>query len=408
MIGIFFSALAALFILFAPFTPVSLPNENLLGCLLLIIGTAFFVLFCLTMAGSLIPLQEAGQNSTPYLLSLFKKDKYLLGIYSWIVLFALLSYMLALDTLWLNYLQKSHRLALWVFSLGITLDIYYTLLKRLITYLNPLEQVVLFTQIAKESIQNDRKSELCEAVEALTETALISTHKMNATVCNHALQAMPNIIRNFLSSSKRIAHMATDSREKNSDMHDKTSYILYYIFERISLINEKVLAKKLEQVAATLVTVWGKIILHCARFDLTLASYPLRLLSCHAKAAINQGLPDIGVRASLTLLEISRTILEEIEYTSLDLKDPFFSLINGLEEITQSTFLQDKSINVKILMQPFQDLKDLFKNPKVATHQDTSLIIKNIDRVLGEYEALELVMKTIPPLPDISEEKSKI
>jgi hypothetical protein len=408
MIGIFLSALAALFILFTPFTPVSLPNENLLGCLLLITGTTFFVLFCLTIAGSLIPLQKAGQNSTPYLLSLFKRDKYFLGIYSWIVLFALLSYMLALDTLWLNYLQKSHRLALWVFSLGITLDIYYTLLKRLITYLNPLDQVLLFTQIAKESIQKDKKSELCEAVEALTETALISTHHMNPTLCNQALQAMPNIIRNFLSSSKRIAQIAAEARDKNSDMHDHTSYILYYIYERISLINEKALAKKLEQVAATLVAVWGKIVLHCAKFDLTLVNYPLRLLSCHAKAAINQGLPDIGVKASLTLLEISRTILEEIDYTSLNLKDPFFSLINGLEEITQSTFLQDKSINLKILMQPFQDLKGLFNNPKVAAHRDTSLIIKNIDRVLGEYEALELVMKTIPPLPDLPEEKSKI
>ncbi|KIC74530.1 hypothetical protein DB41_IJ00010 [Neochlamydia sp. TUME1] len=76
MIGIFLSALAALFILFTPFTPVNLPNENLLGCLLLITGTTFFVLFCLTIAGSLIPLQKAGQNSTPYLLSLFKRDKY--------------------------------------------------------------------------------------------------------------------------------------------------------------------------------------------------------------------------------------------------------------------------------------------------------------------------------------------
>lgn len=53
-------------------------------------------------------------------------------------------------------------------------------------------------------------------------------------------------------------------------------------------------------------------------------------------------MPEIGVKASLTLLEVSKSIIEEVDYTYADLKDPFFSIINGLEEIARDTFYMIK------------------------------------------------------------------
>ena len=55
-------------------------------------------------------------------------------------------------------------------------------------------------------------------------------------------------------------------------------------------------------------------------------------------------------------------------------------------------------------MQPFKDLRALFQSEKAKDHQDTPVILQNIDRVLGEFEALQMVMSTIPPIPNISEE----
>lgn len=405
MIGIILSIIIAGFLIFNPLGAVEVPNSNILGVVLVAVATLILILYCMTIVWTFTPLQKTEQHSTPRLFGLLKKDKYILGVHCWMTIFLLLSYFLAIDALFLNILQKNHVLALWIVTCGITVDVYYSLLKRLMSYLNPFDNVLLFTQMAKESIQNDKELDLCEAVDSLTEIAVKSLHKMGTSLCNQALQEMQIIVKNFLLSSKSIGHTEADIQSKALGIKDRISFTLFYIFDRIALINDEALQKRLEQVVTTVITALGKITIHCAKFDMTLVSYPVHYLSRNAKAAIDKGMLEIGVKASITLLEVSKTIIEEVDYTYSDLKDPFFSITNGLEEIAKGTFLHDKSINLKILTQPFRDLKELFKNPKVINHQDTPVILQNIDRVLSEYDSLELVMKTIPPIPQIPEEQ---
>lgn len=404
--GILLSLIIAVFLVFNPFGEPTVINSNVLGTILILTGTIMLVLYFMTIVWSFTPLQKTEQNSTPHLFGLLKKDLHILGIYTWIVIFVLVSYALAIDAIYLNILPKNYLLAGWIIGFGITLDVYYSLLKRLMAYLNPFDNVLLFTHMAKESIQNDKETDLCDAIDSLAEIAVKSLHKMGPSLGNQCLQEMPVIVKNFLTSSKSIGHTEADIQSQALGIKDRISYTLFYIFDRIALINEVALSQKLEQVVTTVITVLGKIIIHCAKFDLTLVSYPVHFLSRCAKAAMNKGMMEIGAKASITFLEVSKTIIDEVDYTYADLKDPFFSIINGLEEIARDTFLHDKTINLKILTAPFRDLKELFKNPKVANHQDTPAILQNIDRVLGEYDSLELVMKTIPPIPEIPEEKN--
>lgn len=405
MIAILLSLVIAILLFFKPLAQSELTHSGLIGATLFIIATLFLVLYFISIILTFTPLQKTEQNSTPRLFGLLKKDKQILGIYCWMIVFVLLSYLLAADALFFNILQKNYLLALWILGLGITIDVYYSLLKRLMTYLNPFDNVLLFAHMAKESIQNDKELDLCDAIDSLTEIAIKSEHKMGTSLCNQCLQEMQLIVKKFLSSSKSIGHTEADIQSQALGIKDRISYTLFYIIDRISLISDAALKLHLEQVLTTVITVLGKIAIHCAKFDLSLAGYPIHFLGRIAKGAINKGMTEIGVKSALTLLEVSKIIIDEVDTTYADLKDPFFSIINGLEEITKETFLQDKNINLKILTQPFHDLKELFKNPKVASHQDTAVIIQNIDRVLGEYDSLELVMKTIPPIPQIPEEK---
>ncbi len=402
--GILLSIIFAIFLLFNPLAQTDTIHSNILGATLIVVSTLLFMLFCVSIVLSFNPLQKTEQNSTPHLFGLLKKDKYLLGIYYWSVIFTLLSYFLAIDAMFLNLLQKNQLLALWIFGFGITVDVYYSLLRRIMAYLNPFDNVLLFTKMATESIQNDKELDLCDAIDSLSEIAVKSINNMGPTLSNQSLQEMQIIAKNFLSSSKSIGHVEADIQSQALGIKDRISYTLFYMFDRINFINDEALMKRLEQVVTTVITVLGKIAIHCAKFDLSLAGYPVHFLSRNAKAALDKGMSEIGLKASITLLEVSKTIIDEVDTTYADLKDPFFSITAGLEEIAKATFLHDKSINLKILTQPFRDLKELFKNPKVVSHQDTPIIIQNIDRVLGEYDSLELVMKTIPPIPQIPEE----
>jgi hypothetical protein len=48
-------------------------------------------------------------------------------------------------------------------------------------------------------------------------------------------------------------------------------------------------------------------------------------------------------------------------------------------------------------VQPFKELEELFQSDKMRAHADAPVILQNIKRVLGEFEALQAVMSAMPP-----------
>jgi len=54
-----------------------------------------------------------------------------------------------------------------------------------------------------------------------------------------------------------------------------------------------------------------------------MASYPLHYLGKFAKRAQKEGIQEVGNRATLTLLEVSKVIIEEINIEYVEIKDPF-------------------------------------------------------------------------------------
>lgn len=405
MIGIILSVILAIFFLFNSQPADTISNNHFIAILLSAISIITFFLYCITIVWCFIPLQRIEQNSTPRLFGLLKKDKLLLGIYCWITFFLLLSFFLTTDAILFNHFSKNYLLAGWIIGLGITIDAYHSLLKRLMSYLNPFDNITLFTQQANESIQNDKELDLIESIDSLTEISIKSLNKLRPSLSSQALQELQKIVKKFLESSKSIGHIEADLESKKLGIKDRVSYTLFYVLDKIALINDAAVEKKVEQVVTTVITVLGKITVYCAKFDLTLVSSPIHFVNRCAKMAMHHGMDDIGIKTTITLLEVSKTIIDEVDYTYGDLKDPFFSITNALEEIAKETFLKDKTINLKIITQPFLDLKGLFTNPKVATHQDTPIILQNIDRVLNEYASLELVMRTIPVVPPLDPAK---
>lgn len=59
------------------------------------------------------------------------------------------------------------------------------------------------------------------------------------------------------------------------------------------------------------------------------------------------------------------------------------------------------------MLRPFQELKELFNNKVMEAHQDTPVIVQNIDRVISEFETLQAVLMTMPPMPNILPEEEE-
>ncbi len=375
------------------------PNFTMLTPLFLTVGITFLVMHSLIYAFAFGPLQQSEHTLTPRVLELLRKDSRLGYIKLWLLIFPLASFVLAFYPSLLE--SRPLGLALWIIALGIACDALNSLYKRIIDYFNPYAITTLFTKEANHCIQDDREVDLCHWIDALGEIATKAVQGGSTSLANHALTEMQQIARLFLEASKSIGHQTHDKQMNELGVQDKVSYTMFYLFQRLELVNHRASEKRLQPTCNHLITLLGKIAVDSAKYDISMALYPLHYLGKFTKEALAHQLFEVGDTATCTLLGVSKEILE-LDITYLEIRDPFLSIINTLEVIAQETFKRDKTINLKVVTQPLEDLKVLFTTEKLANHADTPIILQNIDRVLGEFATLEMVLRTIPKIPDVS------
>jgi hypothetical protein len=207
----------------------------------------------------------------------------------------------------------------------------------------------------------------------------------------------------FFASSKSVARINVDKKIEKISGRDEASYTIFYLLQRLELINDRALEYRLETVCRQMIMTLGKIIVSCAKFDLSTVSFPTHFLAKFGLKALQHHFGEVGVLTTSTLLEIAKTILRDVDVTYSELQEPFQSIINGLDAIAKATFKKEKNTSIQVLTQPFEDLKSLFQLDKMVNHPDTPVIRHEIDRVLEEFTVLGQVMRAIPPIPNLEE-----
>lgn len=403
MIGTLFSLVLAGLLWMDPHT-----HDSSLGMATRIIMLAAALIFPLILPLSTmfawLPLQKAEQDSTPRVLELFHKDKYVHFANGWLIVFSLATFVLASDVIYPSLSQKPWFFPVWIVLLGVSIDLITTSLKRVWSYINPFSVVKMFTKQAKLDIANDHELDLCDSIDALAEVAIKGIDKHSTSICHVALNEEQQIVRQFLEASKSIAHPSKDADTRAMGITDKVSYILFYLYQRLDIVFNKALKNHLEPTCSLIIKLFGKLAIDAAKYDVSLASAPLNYIGKCGKRAQDHGFDESVLTASCVLLEVAREMITEIDLSYYEIKDAFLSIINGMEVLSNEAFKRDKTTNINLLMQPFKDLRAMFENEKMKNHQDTPIIVQNIDRVLGEYEALLVVMNTLPTIPSMGDD----
>ena len=404
MIGTLFSIFLAVLLWLDPHTHgASLGTVT--RAIMIVASLSLLFLLPLAYLFAWVPLQKAEQNNTPRILDMFQKDRYVHLATGWIIAFSLATIVLASDVIYPSISQKDWFFPAWLILLGISLDSFFALLRRVLSYVNPFSVIKIFTQQAKVSIANDRDSDLCEAIDALAEVAIKGVQKHSTSICHAALAEEQLIIKDFLGASKSIAHSGNqDAQAKSFGIKDTVNFTLFYLYQRLDIIYDKALKNQLEPTCSLIITILGKVAFDAAKYDVSLASAPLRFIGKFAKRAQDQGFEETVMTASSVLLVVAKEMISEINLSYYEIKDPFLSIINGMEILSKEAFKRDKTMNISLLMQPFRELRALFAGDKIKNHLDTPLIVQNIDRILGEYEALFIVMNTMPTIPRIEDD----
>lgn len=391
--GTIISLIIAAVIMFL-FPPQGIQESATLPPIFGYFALALFLAQVFVTAFAFLPLQRAEQHLTPRILELFQKDRRIARITLGITLLTMLM-------LFFSYYPFQLPLPSLICGLiltGVALDLLHSLIKKILNYLNPYPVARMFTEAARNSILQSREIDLCDSLESLSEIGLKSVSRSSSSLCSECLDEMREIMRLFLGSTKSIATGGPDKQAEDKGITDKVSYTLFFFFDRLELIYQKAASIGLTQICSSIITLLGKVCIYAARCDLSLVGYVVDYIGKFSILAEKNKKPDIALKGTCTLIEISRMIIDEISLTYMDLKDPFFAIIHQLDEIGKEAFRQNKQSVIPLLTAPFQDLKRLFQSPKVGDHPDTPVILAEIDRVSAEWSTLETVMRTLPPL----------
>lgn len=380
--------------------PLAIP-ASWVSAIMGIAGTVVFFATTIVYAIALLPLSKLEQRLVPRLMDNIYRYRPFTFIYAALLVFTLFSYAMAA---FFGSWQPKIIWALWLFALGVTLDLFRYQWKTLVRFLNPFYLVDFFTSEGKKAILTEQDTTLWATLDSLSEMTVRSLDNSQIALTMQALNAFPAIMQTFFASSKSISRTDLDSRVEKETGQDEASYTVFYLLQRLDLIQDRAIKKHLETVCNQMIVILGKIIFYGAQYDVSIITFPVHYLTKFALKSQSHHLQDVATMATSTLLEVSKTITREIDLSYVELQDPFNAIINGLENLAKEAFRQDKTINIAILTQPFKDLKALFETEKMAKHRDIPVIIQNIDRVLGEFAALEQIMRTIPPIPNLPEE----
>jgi hypothetical protein len=395
---IFAILIAALMIFFTP-VPIDFEASHLIS-IMLAGGTSVFLATIFLNTYILSPIQSMEQNLIPNLTELVRHDKPLRIGRLILLIFVLVSFLCVAIVSRIEDVKYQDWFFLgWLIFFGVTLDVFRDCWNRLVNILNPSFLVNAFSNGAMHAIQNDQNAQLLQNLDSLAEIGVRSVEKSKLALCTQTLQSFPPIIKTFLESSKSISSISRDIKEQQLGGGDIQSFMVFYLLQRLELINDKALRDRQETVCRQMIMTLGKMITSCAKFDLSMVAFPTHFLTKFGLKAQQHHFDEVTVLTTSTLLEVAKTILTDIDVTYAELIEPFRSIINGLDAIAKASFRKHKDTSIKVLIQPFLDLKKLFQTEKMANHRDTPEILKEIDRVIEEFSVLEQVLQTLPPLP---------
>lgn len=369
-----------------------------------LLATLFAIFFPLSALLSytliLPPLQRGEQNVTPRLIELLSRDSKLIYGMRFLLLLPI-----ALIGVLLLPVKESFLFA--VVLIGLGLDLLYLHSCRLTTYLNPFRMVDFLVGAGERFISQSRDAELCELIESTTEVAIKSVDRHQSALANRAIDGLEKMGGKFLTQKKNFAHPPQNVELQLQGIKDTLSYVILFLLEHLEEIQERALDEKLSLIASHVVTTFAKLAIYASKIDPSLAALALHFVNKTSLKAAQRGFYDSGIKATVGLLELAKAIAMSKDLLRQDLKSTMIPLIAGLEALAKELFKQNKNTEMQVLTSPFHELARLISQEPFQGHQDAPYLIQQINRILGDFQALEAILKAMPPLPKLNLEEEK-
>ncbi len=274
-----------------------------LAMIILVGGTSVFLSTIYLFTSTLTPLEHMEETLIPNLMHLVRHDKRLAFGRIYLFLFTLVSYIcVAFVTRIAVSNYHDWFFLVWIVLFGLGLDVLRDCWTRIIHFLNPSYVVNHISEAAIIAIKNDKDPQLWYNLDSLAEIGLHSVEKSKLSLSTQALKAFPPIVQSLFNSSKSISHIYRDTEIQESGKKDESSYAIFYLLQRLELINDRALRDRMETVCRQMIMTMGKIIIHCAQLDLSMVSFPTHFLTKFGLKAQQHHFDEVTVLTTSTLL----------------------------------------------------------------------------------------------------------
>ena len=375
------------------FWPVAISQETV-SIVLACTGGAFLLMFTFLVALLLGPLQRATSEISPRVGQLLQKNRRLWWMLVWMAVLPLASLAAALfvqtEPVWGHLL-----LGVWLFFTGVSIDFVRAFFRQVLVYFSPMEFVDLVLERAKQAIWSGDDKDLVRGIDSLGEMSLRAVERKSPSFSSYCLEGMSLGIQRFFEVHRRALQAAAPEAE----IHQRANYVFYYSVERFEMIFSAALAARLDTVCNYVEHVLGKIAAMAAQGDVAKAAPSVRYIGTFALQAMHKDVPEIAVKANLLLVELSKLMLREVDLAKVSLEEALIPLVDQLEAIAKAMFKKDKESDLKVLTRSLRELKEVLAAEALQGRSDVAVVTKSIDRVLGDFQNLELILHTIPPIP---------
>lgn len=253
------------------------------------------------------------------------------------------------------------------------------------TWVNPYTLLDKVSKKAYQAIEEKNLSLICDGIEHLQEFADKGIDHESLSLVSAALDKELEVGKKFLSESNTL------------DL-PQIGYVIQFLFERLKGLSVKGLNEKRETICVKINTILGKLALHALKTHPHFTASALALSGKLAEESVRAGYRDVGIKTGLMLIELSRSIAEEGDVEEKELQEALLEIVKNLEEISKELYKQNKNTPLEIIKEPLLQLKLVLVGSKNNNHPAVALAIADIDRVLSEYQELELILRTIPPI----------
>ncbi|MCE5295365.1 MAG: hypothetical protein LLF94_12250 [Chlamydiales bacterium] len=298
-------------------------------------------------------------------------------------------------------------ICIWIVAFGFCFDALRCYQKRAFQYTSAPYLVKTLAYDLEKSVKNKDEAKAFEWLEVAIDACAKATREHQMRPASTALNAVQTLVETYVQEVSRADVQKSSLNGSGLTFLDKVNSLCMFVSERMMWVYEAALEQRVPPIAENIIAEFGKLSVFLARHNPLVASIAITYLQKCADSARNAGQNELLIRISITLTETIKQLLAYTRDRNESFRDLVMTSLATLEQVVKMIYRNNRDVNVVLLMQPFAEIGEFIGSDQMKAFPDRDEVLKQIRRVLTEFQALQVVTKNVETIaPHVAEDST--